>query len=43
MLEKMGDKIVVDTNLDYEMFVAGVSMVIHPKNPNAPTFHANYR
>lgn len=27
----------------YDMFVAGVSMVIHPHNPMAPTFHANYR
>ena len=28
---------------DYDMFVAGVSMVIHPHNPFCPTFHANYR
>lgn len=24
-------------------FVTGVSLVIHPRNPNAPTSHANYR
>ncbi|CAK5269902.1 unnamed protein product [Mycena citricolor] len=24
-------------------FVAGISLVIHPRNPNAPTVHANYR
>ncbi|KAI8920554.1 Coproporphyrinogen III oxidase [Entophlyctis helioformis] len=28
---------------DLKMFVAGVSMVVHPHNPMAPTFHANYR
>lgn len=24
-------------------FATGISMVLHPKNPHAPTFHANYR
>jgi coproporphyrinogen III oxidase len=43
MLMQMADKIQVDLDQEYEMFVAGVSMVIHPKNPNAPTFHANLR
>ncbi|KAL2912484.1 Coproporphyrinogen-III oxidase [Polyrhizophydium stewartii] len=33
----------LDPNGDYKMFVAGVSMVVHPHNPMAPTFHANYR
>ncbi|KAJ3186236.1 Coproporphyrinogen-III oxidase [Gaertneriomyces sp. JEL0708] len=27
----------------YDMFVAGISLVIHPVNPMAPTVHANYR
>lgn len=27
----------------YDMFVAGISLVLHPVNPNAPTVHANYR
>lgn len=29
------------TGLPY--FVAGISLVIHPRNPHAPTVHANYR
>jgi len=29
------------TELPY--FVAGVSLVVHPKNPHAPTIHFNYR
>jgi hypothetical protein len=33
----------LDENTEYDMFVAGVSLVIHPHNPMAPTFHANYR
>ncbi|OAJ44175.1 coproporphyrinogen III oxidase, variant [Batrachochytrium dendrobatidis JEL423] len=33
----------IDPNGNYKMFVAGVSMVVHPHNPMAPTFHANYR
>ncbi len=28
---------------DLRFFAAGVSLVIHPKNPMAPTAHANYR
>ena len=24
-------------------FATGISMVLHPRNPHAPTFHANYR
>ncbi|RKP00205.1 hypothetical protein CXG81DRAFT_13499 [Caulochytrium protostelioides] len=27
----------------YDMFVAGISAVIHPRNPHAPTVHFNYR
>lgn len=26
-----------------EFFAAGLSMVLHPRNPNAPTVHLNYR
>ncbi|KAH6600224.1 hypothetical protein BASA50_002491 [Batrachochytrium salamandrivorans] len=33
----------IDPNGSYNMFVAGISMVVHPHNPMAPTFHANYR
>jgi coproporphyrinogen III oxidase len=33
----------IDESKEYDMFVAGVSMVVHPWNPKAPTFHANYR
>lgn len=28
---------------DLSFFAAGLSMVLHPYNPMAPTFHANYR
>src|SRR6056297_2632685 len=28
---------------DSEFFATGVSLVIHPRNPFAPTVHANYR
>jgi len=28
---------------DRSFFAAGLSMVLHPHNPMAPTFHANYR
>ncbi|KAJ1944452.1 Coproporphyrinogen-III oxidase, partial [Linderina macrospora] len=31
------------TSDDYEFRVAGVSVVIHPRNPYAPTAHKNYR
>nr|CAG8529834.1 3752_t:CDS:2 [Entrophospora candida] len=27
----------------YPFFVAGISIVMHPHNPNAPTIHMNYR
>lgn len=27
----------------FQMFATGLSLVIHPHNPNAPTAHANYR
>jgi coproporphyrinogen III oxidase len=27
----------------YNMFVAGISLVLHPHNPMAPTVHLNYR
>lgn len=27
----------------FHMYVAGVSLVFHPRNPHAPTMHANYR
>ena len=27
----------------FEFFAAGVSSVIHPKNPHIPTIHFNYR
>jgi coproporphyrinogen III oxidase len=36
-------KLDVDPSVDYDFFVAGVSMVIHPLNPFCPTMHANYR
>jgi coproporphyrinogen III oxidase len=34
----------IDENVDsLAFFVAGLSMVLHPKNPMAPTVHLNYR
>ena len=32
-----------DRNEGLPFFDAGISLVIHPRNPNAPTVHANYR
>jgi coproporphyrinogen III oxidase len=45
MLEQMRARkpLNISDNENYKMFVAGVSMVMHPHNPMAPTFHANYR
>lgn len=28
---------------ELEFYATGISLVLHPKNPMAPTFHANYR
>jgi coproporphyrinogen III oxidase len=33
----------IDPAKKYNMFAAGISLVIHPHNPNAPTSHLNYR
>ncbi|MEO1023349.1 MAG: oxygen-dependent coproporphyrinogen oxidase [Bacteroidota bacterium] len=38
--ESLRDKLGVE---DSEFFACGISLVIHPKNPFAPTVHANYR
>ncbi len=32
-----------DSQIDLPFFAAGISLVIHPRNPHAPTVHANYR
>ncbi|KAJ5888845.1 oxygen-dependent coproporphyrinogen-III oxidase [Penicillium taxi] len=45
-IEKMrvDHKSLVGTNTEkVEFFAAGLSMVLHPKNPMAPTVHLNYR
>ncbi|KAF9947294.1 Coproporphyrinogen-III oxidase, partial [Mortierella alpina] len=34
---------IVATKEDTPFFATGISAVIHPKNPNAPTVHFNYR
>ena len=34
---------VPDSQESLPFFVAGISLVIHPRNPHAPTVHANYR
>lgn len=31
------------TDVGLPFFAAGISLVIHPRNPHAPTVHANYR
>jgi coproporphyrinogen III oxidase len=31
------------SNAPYPFFAAGISLVLHPHNPKAPTVHANYR
>ncbi|PVU99232.1 hypothetical protein BB559_000902 [Furculomyces boomerangus] len=33
----------IDEKVDYDFWVAGISTVIHPSNPMAPTSHFNYR
>ncbi|KAL8866587.1 MAG: hypothetical protein Q9174_006214, partial [Haloplaca sp. 1 TL-2023] len=34
----------IDPDVDsLEFFAAGLSLVLHPRNPNAPTVHLNYR
>ncbi|PVU93115.1 hypothetical protein BB561_003454 [Smittium simulii] len=33
----------IKDNVDYDFWVAGISTVIHPVNPMAPTVHFNYR
>lgn len=44
-IEKMrADHANIDTNVDsLEFFATGLSMVLHPINPMAPTVHLNYR
>ncbi|KAH9968353.1 coproporphyrinogen III oxidase [Lactifluus volemus] len=32
-----------DSRVNLPFFAAGLSLVIHPRNPHAPTVHANYR
>ncbi|KAI0287795.1 Coproporphyrinogen III oxidase, partial [Multifurca ochricompacta] len=32
-----------DSQESLPFFAAGISLVIHPRNPHAPTVHANYR
>ncbi|KAJ3053012.1 Coproporphyrinogen-III oxidase [Rhizophlyctis rosea] len=33
----------IEKGKNYEMFVAGISTVMHPRNPYVPTVHFNYR
>tara|TARA_B100000459_G_scaffold87665_1_gene49312 strand:+ start:3302 stop:4222 length:921 start_codon:yes stop_codon:yes gene_type:complete len=40
--EKMGGGHALEGN-DLEFFATGISLVLHPNNPMAPTVHANYR
>jgi len=32
-----------DEKISLPFFAAGISLVVHPRNPHAPTVHANYR
>jgi coproporphyrinogen III oxidase len=44
LIQKMSSlNIKINENSNYDFFVAGISMVIHPINPHCPTMHANYR
>lgn len=40
-MRSRGKKIPENTKLEF--FAAGISSVIHPRNPNVPTIHFNYR
>ena len=40
--KKMGGGHNLDEN-DLDFFATGISLVLHPHNPMAPTVHANYR
>lgn len=42
-MAERGKNIQPDHISSYSLFAVGVSLVLHPKNPNIPTIHANYR